>query len=91
MSLLNDVQKFIEAHPGCTSGDIADAFAGYSRQRVLQYASNAATVWMAAFRESHSQPERNNFLARRERCLRKSSKRAASGEEWYLSGNYVGA
>ncbi|EEC7403532.1 transcriptional regulator, partial [Escherichia coli] len=24
-------------------------------------------------------------------CLRKSSKRAASGEEWYLSGNYVGA
>ncbi|EOX6014815.1 PerC family transcriptional regulator [Escherichia coli] len=162
MSLLNEVQKFIEAHPGCTSGDIADAFAGYSRQRVLQYASKlrqsgrvahrcegdtrrhfprlterakelepqpvretrpvrnfyvgtndprvilcltrqaeelesrglyrrAATVWMAAFRESHSQPERNNFLARRERCLRKSSKRAASGEEWYLSGNYVGA
>ncbi|RIE97643.1 hypothetical protein, partial [Shigella boydii] len=25
--------------PGCTSGDIADAFAGYSRQRVLQSAS----------------------------------------------------
>ncbi|EGI2391878.1 PerC family transcriptional regulator [Escherichia coli] len=146
MSLLNDVQKFIEAHPGCTSGDIADAFAGYSRQRVLQSASKlrqsgrvahrcegdthrhfprlteraqdpepqpvretrpvrnfyvgtndprvilcltrqaeelesrglyrrAATVWMAAFRESHSQPERNNFLARRERCLRKSSMR----------------
>ncbi|MHA6954619.1 hypothetical protein ACX6BQ_20615, partial [Escherichia coli] len=24
MSLLNDVQKFIEAHPGCTSVDIAD-------------------------------------------------------------------
>lgn len=162
MSLLNDVQKFIEAHPGCTSGDIADAFAGYSRQRVLQSASKlrqsgrvahrcegdtrrhfprlteraqepepqpvretrpvrnfyvgtndprvilcltrqaeelesrglyrrAATVWMAAFRESHSQQERNNFLARRERCLRKSSKRAVSGEEWYLSGNYVGA
>ncbi len=161
MSLLNEVQKFIEAHPGCTSGDIADAFAGYSRQRVLQSASKlrqsgrvahrcegdtrrhfprlteraqepepqpvretrpvrnfyvgtndprvilcltrqaeelesrglyrrAATVWMAAFRESHSQPERNNFLARRERCLRKSNKRAASGEEWYLSGNYVG-
>ncbi|EEC7182214.1 PerC family transcriptional regulator, partial [Escherichia coli] len=146
----------------CTSGDIADAFAGYSRQRVLQSASKlrqsgrvahrcegdtrrhfprlteraqepepqpvretrpvrnfyvgtndprvilcltrqaeelesrglfrrAATVWMEAFRESHSQPERNNFLAHRERCLRKSSKRAASGEEWYLSGNYVGA
>ncbi|EON3486824.1 RusA family crossover junction endodeoxyribonuclease [Escherichia coli] len=146
MSLLNEVQKFIEAHPGCTSGDIADAFAGYSRQRVLQSASKlrqsgrvahrcegdtrrhfsrlteraqepepqpvretrpvrkfyvgtndprvilcltrqaeelesrglyrrAATVWMAAFRESHSQPERNNFLARRERCLRKSSNR----------------
>ncbi|MEA0099069.1 PerC family transcriptional regulator [Escherichia coli] len=162
MSLLNDVQKFIEAHPGCTSGDIADAFAGYSRQRVLQSASKlrqswrvahrcegdtrrhfprqtkispeaerqpvretrpvrnfyvgtndpreilcltrqaeelesrglyrrAATVWMAAFRESHSQPERNNFLARREQCLRKSSKRAVSGDEWYLSGNYVGA
>ncbi len=145
MSLLNDVQKFIEAHPGCTSGDIADAFAGYSRRHVLQSASKyfprlteraqepepqsvretrpvrnfyvgtndprvilcltrqaeelesrglfrrAATVWMAAFRESHSQPERNNFLAHRERCLRKSSRRAASGEEWYLSGNYVGA
>ncbi len=162
MSLLNEVQKFIEAHPGCTSGDIADAFAGYSRQRVLQSASKlrqsgrvahrcegdtrrhfprlteraqepepqsvretrpvrnfyvgtndprvilcltrqaeelesrglfrrAATVWMEAFRESHSQPERNNFLARRERCLRKSSKRAVSGDEWYLSGNYVGA
>lgn len=120
MSLLNEVQKFIEAHPGCTSGDIADAFAGYSRQRVLQSASKLRQsgrvahrcegdtrrhfprlteraqepepqVWMAAFRESHSQPERNNFLARRERCLRKSSKRAASGEEWYLSGNYVGA
>ncbi|EES4406477.1 TPA: PerC family transcriptional regulator [Escherichia coli] len=151
MSLLNEVQKFIEAHPGCTSGDIADAFAGYSRQRVLQSASNegdtrrhfprlteraqepepqpvretrpvrnfyvgtndprvilcltrqaeelesrglyrrAATVWMAAFRESHSQPERNNFLARRERCLRKSRKRAVAGDEWYLSGNYVGA
>ena len=161
MSLLNDVQKFIEAHPGCTSGDIADAFAGYSRQRVLQSASKlrqsgrvahrcegdtrrhfprlteraqepepqpvretrpvrnfyvgtndprvilltrqaeelesrglyrrAATVWMAAFRESHSQPERNNFLAHRERCLRKSRKRAVAGDEWYLSGNYVGA
>lgn len=162
MSLLNEVQKYIEAHPGCTSGDIADAFAGYSRQRVLQSASKlrqsgrvahccegktrrhfphqaeisqeeklqpvletipvrnfyvgtndpreilcltrqaeelesrglyrrAATVWMAAFRESHSQPERNNFLARRERCLRKSRKRAVAGDEWYLSGNYVGA
>ncbi|EIB5772290.1 TPA: PerC family transcriptional regulator [Escherichia coli] len=162
MSLLNEVQKFIEAHPGCTSGDIADAFAGYSRQRVLQSASKlrqsgrvahrcegdtrrhfprlteraqepkpqpvretrpvrnfyvgtndprvilcltrqaeelesrglfrrAATVWMEAFRESHSQPERNNFLAHRERCLRQSSKRSASGEEWHLSGNYVGA
>lgn len=45
MSLLNDVQKFIEAHPGCTSGDIADAFAGYSRQRVLQYASKLRQSW----------------------------------------------
>ncbi|HEC5179914.1 TPA: hypothetical protein R3U81_002966 [Escherichia coli] len=26
-----------------------------------------------------------------ERCLRKSSKRAVPGDEWYLSGNYVGA
>ncbi|HGU8407973.1 TPA: hypothetical protein ACNBK6_004765, partial [Escherichia coli] len=31
------------------------------------------------------------FPNNKERCLRKSSKRAASGEEWYLSGNYVGA
>ncbi|HBA3116253.1 TPA: RusA family crossover junction endodeoxyribonuclease [Escherichia coli] len=148
MSLLNEVQKFIEAHPGCTSGDIADAFAGYSRQRVLQSASKlrqsgrvahrcegdtrrhfprlteraqepepqpvretrparnfyvgtndprvilcltrqaeelesrglyrrAATVWMAAFRESHSQPERNNFLARRERAAGRKFQSAA--------------
>ncbi|WP_254491600.1 PerC family transcriptional regulator, partial [Salmonella enterica] len=42
----------------------------------------AATVWMASFRESHSQPELNNFLARREQSLRKSSKRAVSGDEW---------
>lgn len=154
MSLLNDVQKFIEAHPGCTSGDIADAFAGYSRQRVLQSASKlrqsgrvahrcegdthrhfprlteraqdpepqpvretrpvrnfyvgtndprvilcltrqaeelesrglyrrAATVWMAAFRESHSQPERSNFLARRERCLRKSSIRLTANQAYH--------
>lgn len=163
MSLLNDVQKFIEAHPGCTSGDIADAFAGYSRQRVLQSASKlrqsgrvahrcegdtrrhfprlteraqepepqpvretrparnfyvgtndprvilcltrqaeelesrglyrrAATVWMAAFRESHSQPERNNFLARREswlarhaamkRCPRKGATAASGYMRW---------
>ncbi|MEK8595174.1 hypothetical protein P2R51_25745, partial [Escherichia coli] len=27
---------------------------------------------MAAFRESHSQPERNNFLARRERVVGKN-------------------
>ncbi|EPQ7588382.1 hypothetical protein ACUV99_005206, partial [Escherichia coli] len=27
----------------------------------------------------------------RERCLRKSRKRAVAGDEWYLSGNYVGA
>ena len=45
MSLLNEVQKFIEAHPGCTSGDIADAFAGYSRQRVLQSASKLRQSW----------------------------------------------
>ncbi|HCO0499088.1 TPA: hypothetical protein N6740_004471 [Escherichia coli] len=119
MSLLNEVQKFIEAHPGCTSGDIADAFAGYSRQRVLQSASKLRQSGRVAHRcegdtrrhfprlteraqEPEPQPvretrpvrnfyERNNFLARREQCLRKSSKRAASGEEWYLSGNYVGA
>ncbi|ECF2366559.1 PerC family transcriptional regulator [Salmonella enterica subsp. enterica serovar Mountpleasant] len=161
MSLLNDVQKFIEAHPGCTSGDLADAFAGYSRRSVLQSASKlrlsgrvayrcegdtrrhfpqqaeisqapepqpvretrparnfyvgtndpyvilcltrqaeelesrglfrrAATVWMEAFRESESLSERNTFLARREWCLRKSKKRAVSGEGWYLPGNYVG-
>ncbi len=69
-----------------------DAYGRYSLndlQRGLY--RRAATVWMAAFRESHSQPERNNFLARRERSLRKSSKRAVSGDEWYLSGNYVGA
>ncbi|EFB7204255.1 PerC family transcriptional regulator [Escherichia coli] len=159
MSLMSEIQKFIESNPGCTTGDIANAFAYFPRPRVLNTTSKlrqcrrvayrsegkthrhfsrkavlppepvlkhmsvasksyvgtndqrvilrliqqaedlesrglfrrAATVWMAAFRESHSQPERNNFLARREQCLRKSSKRAASGEEWYLSGNYVGA
>ena len=51
----------------------------------------AATVWMEAFCESHSQPERNKFLQRRERCLRKSKKFVAACEGWYLSGNYVGA
>lgn len=162
MSLMRDVQKFIETHPGCTSGEIAEAFADFPRRCVLQTASKlrqsgrvahrcegdtrrhfpclaemppepekqpirgarllrnyyarandprvilrltrqaeelesrgllrrAATVWLEAFRESHSQSERNNFLARRERCLRKSRKSAASGDGWYLSGNYVGA
>lgn len=158
MSLMGDVQKFIETHPGCTSGDIADAFADFPRRCVLQTASKlrrsgrvahrcegdihrhfsrqeetvcepavetkrerdcytrtnnprvilrltlqaeelesrglyrrAATVWMEAFCESHSQTERNNFLARRERCLRKSRKCVASGDGWYLPGNYVGA
>ncbi|EAX0171899.1 PerC family transcriptional regulator, partial [Salmonella enterica] len=51
----------------------------------------AATVWMEAFRESHIPSERSAFLARRERCLRKSRKSVASGSEWYLSGNYVGS
>lgn len=51
----------------------------------------AATVWMEAFRESHIPSERSAFLARRERCLRKSRKYVASGSEWYLSGNYVGS
>ncbi len=46
---LNDVQKFIEAHPGCTSGDIADAFAGYSRQRVLQITAS----WRQSGRVAH--------------------------------------
>ncbi len=56
MSLLNDVQKFIEAHPGCTSGDIADAFAGYSRQRVLQSASKLrqSGVWLTVVKEIHA-------------------------------------
>ncbi len=36
MSLLNEVQKYIEAHPGCTSGDIADAFAGYQTGRLAR-------------------------------------------------------
>ncbi|MEN8511191.1 hypothetical protein ABFV63_23930, partial [Salmonella enterica] len=48
-------------------------------------------VWMEAFRESHIPSERSAFLARRERCLRKSRKSVASGSEWYLSGNYVGS
>lgn len=51
----------------------------------------AATVWMEAFCESHSQTERNNFLQRRERCLRKSKRIVVSADGWYLPGNYVGA
>lgn len=43
----------------------------------------AATVWMAAFRESHSQQERNNFLARRDPCgcvgRRQSGEKNAGG------------
>lgn len=130
MSLMGDVQKFIESHPGCTSSDIANAFADFPRKSVLQpdqepdigtkpvrscYVGTndpqvimhlirqaetlesgglfrrAATVWMEAFRESHIPSERSAFLARRERCLRKSRKYVASGSEWYLSGNYVGS
>ncbi|HFW4230046.1 TPA: PerC family transcriptional regulator [Salmonella enterica subsp. enterica serovar Heidelberg] len=160
MSLMGDVQKFIESHPGCTSSDIANAFADFPRKSVLQSTSKlrqcrrvahrfegktrrhfaletdiqpdrepdigtkpvrscyvgtndpqvimhlirqaetlesgglfrrAATVWMEAFRESHIPSERSAFLARRERCLRKSRKYVASGSEWYLSGNYVGS
>lgn len=75
MSLLNDVQKFIEAHPGCTSGDIADAFAGYSRQRVLQSASKLRQSGRVAHRcegdthrhfprltERAQDPEPNQFV-----------------------------
>lgn len=158
MSLMGDIQIFIEENPGCTSSDIANAFEGYSRRCVLQTASKlrqsgrvshkcqgdihrhfalgeepelepavetkrvrdcytgtndprvilrltrkaeeleskglyrrAATVWMEAFCESHSQPERNKFLQRRERCLRKSKRIVVSADGWYLSGNYVGA
>ena len=49
----------------------------------------AATVWMAAFRESHSPARTNNFLARREQCLRKTKPlhRVKSG---ICQGNYVG-
>lgn len=57
MSLLNEVQKFIEAHPGCTSGDIADAFAGYSRQRVLQSASKLRQSGRVAHRCEGDIPE----------------------------------
>lgn len=39
MSLMGDVQKFIESHPGCTSSDIANAFADFPRKSVLQSAS----------------------------------------------------
>ncbi|TQO08091.1 UNVERIFIED_ORG: PerC transcriptional activator [Citrobacter freundii] len=153
MSLMADVQKFIEENPGCTSSDIANAFEGYPRRCVLQTASKlrqsgrvahryegethrhyalheeptaatkpvrdcytgtndprvilrmtrkaeeleskglyrrAATVWMEVFCECHSPQDRNKFLQCRERCLRKSKKFVASGDGWYLSGNYVG-
>lgn len=39
MSLMGDVQKFIESHPGCTSSDIANAFADFPRKSVLQSTS----------------------------------------------------
>lgn len=93
-----------EPEPVCETRPVRNFYVGTNDPRVILCLTRraeelesrglfrrAATVWMEAFRESHSQPERNNFLAHRERCLRKSSKRAASGEEWYLSGNYVGA
>ncbi len=56
MSLLNDVQKFIEAHPGCTSGDIADAFAGYSRSAFcsLQASYVRVGVWLTVVKEIHA-------------------------------------
>ncbi|EBS4510241.1 hypothetical protein DQK33_19925 [Salmonella enterica subsp. enterica serovar Adamstua] len=159
MSLLADVQKFIELNRGVTAKELAATFSDYRRTAVQQAASRlyrckrvnrrlagdvfryyagkdeaviltlrqkknraasrytgsgdpkviatlvsdaeklesrglfrrAATVWMEAFRESHIPSERSAFLARRERCLRKSRKYVASGREWYLSGNYVGS
>ena len=56
MSLLNDVQKFIEAHPGCTSGDIADAFAGYHGGTFCsQQASYVRVgVWLTVVKEIHA-------------------------------------
>ncbi|HIB9947266.1 TPA: hypothetical protein ACWZIL_004708, partial [Escherichia coli] len=33
MSLMSEIQKFIESNPGCTTGDIANAFAYFPRPR----------------------------------------------------------
>ncbi|HEN1250769.1 TPA: PerC family transcriptional regulator, partial [Escherichia coli] len=78
-----------EPEPVCETRPVRNFYVGTNDPRVILCLTRqaeelesrglfrrAATVWMEAFRESHSQPERNNFLAHRERCLRKSSKRA---------------
>ncbi|HFH5735972.1 TPA: hypothetical protein ACGKFA_004766, partial [Salmonella enterica subsp. enterica serovar Typhimurium] len=50
MSLMGDVQKFIESHPGCTSSDIANAFADFPRKSVLQSASKLRQCGRVAHR-----------------------------------------
>lgn len=56
MSLLNDVQKFIEAHPGCTSGDIADALqVTHGSAFCSQQASYVRVgVWLTVVKEIHT-------------------------------------
>lgn len=50
MSLMGDVQKFIESHPGCTSSDIANAFADFPRKSVLQSTSKLRQCGRVAHR-----------------------------------------
>ncbi len=56
MSLLNDVQKFIEAHPGCTFGDIADALqVTHGSAFCSQQASYVRVgVWLTVVKEIHT-------------------------------------
>lgn len=50
MSLMGEVQKFIESHPGCTSSDIANAFADFPRKSVLQSTSKLRQCGRVAHR-----------------------------------------
>lgn len=77
MSLMGDVQKFIESHPGCTSSDIANAFADFPRKSVLQSTSKLRQCGRIAHRfegktrrhfaletdiQPDQEPDRSTFL-----------------------------
>ncbi|EHR8986906.1 PerC family transcriptional regulator [Escherichia coli] len=52
----------------------------------------AATVWLQAYDKGETREEKDYFMARRARCVRKSTRGCTntSGGDWPLSGHYAG-